>query len=219
MADFKQFRPIREVLSASSLRKLGIEVEDNPATNLEVSLRHAPKDGIDSQLVGAFGEKAAEAELLRNGWRTANFNNSIKNSADHDLIAVKANRTVHLRIKTCGPGQDAFQFSARPGQDLATADLADDDYTILVRMGRAPGDDQFYIMPTRILREQINAHRRAYLNQARRDGRPRKDLGHWTLRLKPTRGGEERPNYGFVSKWKAYRDAWETLEGSPLPNA
>jgi hypothetical protein len=214
LEDFKRFRPIREVLSASSLRKLGIEVPDHPATNPEdpLSDKGHNKIGPDAQLVGAFGEKAAEAELLRKGWRTANFNSSIKNAADHDLIAVKGNRTVHLRVKTCGPAQDAFQFSAKPGQEMTTADLADGDYTILVRMGRVRRDDQFYVIPTRILREQINAHRRAFLNQPRRDGNSRKDLGHWTLRLQPTRSGEERPNYGFASKWKAYREAWETLE-------
>jgi hypothetical protein len=90
---------------------------------------------LNSQLVGAFGEKVAEAELLRRGWRTANFNTSIKNAADHDLIAVKGTRTIHLRIKTCGPGQNAFQFNSRVGQELTIADIADADYTILIRMG------------------------------------------------------------------------------------
>ena len=47
----------------------------------------------------------------------------------------------------------------------------------------------------------------------RGDGNPRQDLGHWTLRLNPIQGGEDRPNYGFAQKWGAYRDAWELLDG------
>jgi len=35
---------------------------------------------LDNQLVGAFGEKAAKAELLRQGWQTANFNANVKNA-------------------------------------------------------------------------------------------------------------------------------------------
>jgi hypothetical protein len=167
---------------------------------------------LDSQLVGAFGEKAAEAELLRRGWRTANFNNSIKNATDHDLIAVKGVRTVQLRVKTCGPGQDAFQFGSQPGQQLTTSNLTEGDYTILIRMGNKRDSDHFYIVPTKILREQINAHRSAFLENPRRDGHPRQDLGHWTLRLNSIKGGEDRPNYGFAQKWEAYRDAWESLD-------
>src|SRR5277367_6778929 len=103
---------------------------------------------VTSQHVGAFGERAAEAELLRNGWHTANFNASIKNAADYDLIASKLGRTVHLRIKTCGPRQYAFQFSSHVGQELPTTGLAATDYTILVRMGVQRHDDCFYIIPT-----------------------------------------------------------------------
>jgi len=168
---------------------------------------------LDSQLVGAFGEKAAEAELLRRGWRTANFNTSIKNAADHDLIAVRGNRTIHLRVKACGAGVDAFQFGSHPGQELTTADITNADYTILIRMGEGRGDDHFYVIPTRILRQQINAHRRDFLDNPRRDGNARKDVGHWTLRLRPTRGAGERLNYGFAQKWKAYQDAWDSLGG------
>jgi hypothetical protein len=167
---------------------------------------------LDSQLVGAFGEKAAEAELLRRGWRTANFNTSIKNAAEHDLVAVKDSRTVHLRVKTCGPSQEAFQFSSRPGEGLKTAEIGDNDYTILMRMGSVRTDDEFYVIPTRTLREQINAHRQSYLAQSRRDGNPRQDLGHWTLRLQGKRGGENGDNYGFAKKWEIYHDAWSSLE-------
>ena len=167
---------------------------------------------LTSQLVGAFGERAAEAELLRNGWHTANFNASIKNAADHDLIASKPGRTVHLRVKTCGPGQDAFQFGSHAGQELTTAGLATTDYTILVRMGVKRHDDCFYVIPTSTLWDQINVHRNAFL-APKLDGSTRKDVGHWTLRLNHLKSGELKPNYGFSSKWAQYLNAWPSLDG------
>jgi hypothetical protein len=33
---------------------------------------------LSKQLIGAYGEKAVEAQLLRNGWATANINSSFK---------------------------------------------------------------------------------------------------------------------------------------------
>jgi hypothetical protein len=168
--------------------------------------------GINTQLVGAFGEKAAEAELLRRGWRTANFNTSIKNAADYDLVAMKGTRTVQLRIKACGSDWNAFQFGCRPGQALTVDDLPETDYTILVQMGNARKEDSFYVIPTRTLREQINIHRRAYLDERKRDGEPRKDLGHWTLYLRPKTSGGNHPNYGYEERWATYRDNWQSLE-------
>jgi hypothetical protein len=73
--------------------------------------------------------------------------------------------------------------------------------------------NQYYVMLTRVLREQINAHRKAFLDNSRRDGNPHRDLGHWTLRLNPIKGGEDRPNYGFAQKWESYLDAWRSLDG------
>jgi hypothetical protein len=115
---------------------------------------------LDTQIVGAFGEKAVEAELLRRGWRTANSNTSIKNAAHYDMIAWKDDRTVQVRVKTCGPGWNAFQFSSRPEQALPVDGLPGTDYT--------------------------------------------------TLRLRPIRGGEDRPNYDFEKKGESYRDNWES---------
>jgi hypothetical protein len=166
---------------------------------------------MDTQIVGAFGERAAEAELLRRGWRTANFNTSIKNSKDYDLVAIKGERIVHLRIKTCGPGWNAFQFSSKK-EGLSLDNLLLTDFTVLIKMGGSRQEDVFYVTQTLLLWEQINAHRHTYLEQPRRDGAQRRNLGHWTLHLRPIGRGEDRPNYGFESKWAHYRDAWESLD-------
>jgi hypothetical protein len=40
---------------------------------------------LSNQAVGAFGERAVEAELLRHGWIPANVNATVKNAADFDI--------------------------------------------------------------------------------------------------------------------------------------
>jgi len=168
----------------------------------------------EAQLVGAFGEKAVEAELLRRGWSCSNVNASIKNAAAYDIVALKAARIVRIRVKTCGPGQNAFQFSFRPGEEITFDDIFEPDFTILVQMGKDRLADVFYVMTTRTLREQIGMHRRSYLEQHRRDGKRRKDLGHWTLHLADLRSREERASHGFRTKWMPHLDGWASLEAS-----
>src|SRR5258708_11268168 len=158
---------------------------------------------ITAQAVGAYGEKIVEAELLRSGWISSNVNASIKNAVDFDIFAHKAGRTVHLRVKTCGPGMDAFQFSFRPGRAIEQ-EFQDNDFTILVRMGTSRSDDTFYVMPTSVLRSTIAAYSKEYLAQLRRDGEPRKNTGHWTLYLDAMRSGEARENRDLQTKWQKF---------------
>lgn len=71
---------------------------------------------LNHQAIGAFGERAVEAELLRRGWIPANVNATVKNAADFDIYAVKKGHTVHLRVRACGPDLRAFQFGGfEPG--------------------------------------------------------------------------------------------------------
>jgi hypothetical protein len=166
---------------------------------------------MTAQAVGAYGEKAVEAELLRLGWLPSNVNASIKNAAEFDIFAQKDGRAVHLRVKTCGPGMDAFQFSFRPGRG-AFGPFARNDFTVLVRMGASRAEDMFYVMPTVELRKTIERYSRQYLAQNRRDGHPRKDTGHWTLFLRPLRSGEPRENRNLQTKWHPYVTNWQLLD-------
>ncbi|ROP83945.1 hypothetical protein EDC65_3287 [Stella humosa] len=164
---------------------------------------------MTAQAVGAYGEKVAEAELLRHGWVPANVNASIRNNADYDIFAQKGSQVMLVRVKTCGPGQDAFQFSFPVGRDIAIEHLHPNDVTILIRMGGRRQDDQCYAMPTATLWSFIELHRASYLNRLTRDGKPLVDTGQWTLRLPARRDGVDRPNYGFEDKLRAYLDNWE----------
>jgi hypothetical protein len=183
------------------------------ATHALSATRSAPStQRIAAQIVGAIGEKAVEVELLRRGWITANVNTSIKNVADYDLFAHKGERAVSIRVKACHFTLRAFQFHFGLGKTIVQHDLANNDFSIMMVVGDVRQNDEFYIMPTRILREQINEHRDYYLNQPKRGGGPHKDGGHWALSLDDAKSDPDRHNHGYAKKWKVYHDGWEGLD-------
>jgi hypothetical protein len=161
---------------------------------------------LTAQAVGAYGEKVVEAELLRRGWIPSNVNASVKNAADYDILAQKKGRVVCLRIKTCGPNVGGFQFGSPKGTSGVL------DFTVLVRMGEQRESDQFYVVPTGIVRDEISARERDYIGQLKRDGGERKNTGHWTLRLQQRKDGREEGGWGLAHKWKQHLDAWEALD-------
>lgn len=171
------------------------------------------KTKLTPQMVGAFGERAVEAELLREGWVPANFNHTVKNAANYDIVAYKGRSEVRLRVKTCGPSQPGFQFGGFKGE-VETKGILKNDFTILVRMGTERAKDQFYIIPTSTVRKQIKDNREQYLGTPKRDGESRKDLGHWTLHLAALRSGEDRPSHGLEQRWAKFRENWKLLKGS-----
>jgi hypothetical protein len=161
------------------------------------------------QAVGAYGEKVVEAELLRCGWLPSNVNASVKNAADYDILAHRSGKpVVRLRVKTCGPGIDAFQFVTPRGEVEGL------DFTILVRMGKDRAADEFYVLPTSILRKEIAARETDYMKQLKKDGSVRKNTGHWTLRLRSRQDGRAEGGYGLAEKWREYLDGWPLLEGA-----
>src|SRR5271166_3648390 len=155
---------------------------------------------LSKQLIGAYGEKAVEAQLLRQGWVTANINTSIKNAAEFDIYARKNQRRVNLRVKTCGPAESGFTFGFRPGAKIQTSGFGKDDFTILVRMGVTRQGDDYYVVPTAIVRKVLIALRAHYLGQRKRDGTERVDTGDIRLRFRESRGND--PGSGIDRKWK-----------------
>lgn len=178
-----------------------------------------PASKITPQAVGAYGERAVEAELLRHRWIPANVNATVKNAADFDIYALKQGRTVHLRVRACGPNLRAFQFGGFiVGKAIEIAAFSDLDFTILVGMGTKRIDDQFYVLPTHIVREEIALRRQDYLRTVKRDGNPRKDTGHWTLRLAERQDGRQEGGYGLEKKWSHYLNAWNLLDAPGKTN-
>jgi hypothetical protein len=151
---------------------------------------------LSKQQIGAYGEKAVEAELLRHGWITANVNTSIKNAADFDIFAHKGRLAINVQVKTCGIEEDGFHFKGPSG----TLRVGDSDFTVLVAMGITRREDQFYVVPTRKVREDISLYRTEYLSVDRRDGGARADLNWWTLRLRER--ATNQAGSGFEQKWE-----------------
>lgn len=166
---------------------------------------------ITSQAAGAYGEKAVEAELLRRGWIPSNVNSTVKNSVDFDIFALKDQRSVQIRVKTCSPGQDAFQFSFSENRPILT-EFGPFDFSVLVRMGLDRTEDCFYVMPTLVLRKRIHDYSIEYLATRKRNGGERRNTGHWTLWLGDLRNGEARMNYGLATHWATYLNNWYILE-------
>jgi hypothetical protein len=161
------------------------------------------KESISAQAAGALGEKAVEAELLRRNWIPANVNATVKNAKDFDIFALKSmdKRVAYIRVKTCRPNKSAFLC-----KPITAEGICEPDFTIAVRMGNRRKEDQFYIVPTKVVREEINKR------QADHKGR-RKDIGMWRLSFSERRDKKEEAGRGIEKKWSRYLDKWDLLEG------
>ena len=167
---------------------------------------------ISPQAVGAFGEHAVEVELLRHGWIPANVNATVKNAADYDIFARKDAKTVWLRVRACAPDSRIFQFgSFEPGKPVRMEVLEKNDFTVLVAISSNRTKDEFYVMPSHVVREEIILRQKDYLAVPKKDGTKRKDTGHWALHLAERRDGQQQGGYHLEEKWKEYRDAWGLL--------
>ncbi len=171
------------------------------------------EDRIHHQAVGAYGEKAVEAELLRWGWIPANVNASVKNAANYDIVAQKKGEVALIRVKTCGPGQRAFQWSIAKGKRFSAMGVPENDFTVLVSMGEARDDDEFWIVPTPVVRRRLKEAQDEYYGQLKRDGQPRVDNGQCTLWLDQLKRETQqtRQAYGIADAWKSYRNSWALL--------
>jgi hypothetical protein len=169
-------------------------------------------DKMTPQAVGAYGEKMVEAALLRLGWIPSNVNDSVKNAARFDIIAQgPKGQLVPIRVKTCGPKSEAFQYGYKRDRPIPTDDLLPLDFTVLVAMGEGMADDRFFIVPTCKIREALEVSRTAYLKRTRKDGRPLAPNVQFSLSLRSLRSGVDDPRYGFARRWERYLNAWRLL--------
>lgn len=165
------------------------------------------REDITQQAAGAFGEKAAEAELLRWGWIPANVNATVKNAARFDIYAVKGNRAVQVQVKTCRPNRTAFLCGGfEPGAPITTTKIGPTNFTIVVRMGCERQNDQFYVVPTAVAWKEISKRQR----EQRQGGT--KDIGMWRLSFSDRKDGQEEAGRGIERKWKQYLGAWKLLD-------
>lgn len=166
---------------------------------------------MTAQAVGAYGEKMVEAALLRRGWIPSNVNASVKNAARFDIVAQGPDgQLVPIRVKTCGIGQEAFQYGFEP-RTVPTNDLGEVDFTVLVAMGEEMTADCFFIVPTRKVREALEEARAFFYSVLRKDGERRVETGQITLWLRPLRSGNDDRQHDFAQKWECYLNRWDLL--------
>jgi len=158
--------------------------------------------------VAAFGERSVEAELLRHNWVPANFNDTVRNAADHDIVAKKNGRTLLVSVKTCHKAK-MFQFryfDKKPQENELTVlvEMADDKCRV---------NDQFYIVPTEWIYREVKARQRL-LKKPKLDGQARKDLGMCTLRLKGRRDKKSRAGWNLRKRLEeqGFLGAWDRLD-------
>jgi len=166
---------------------------------------------ITAQAVGAYGEKIIEAELLRRGWMVANVNASVTNAARFDLVAMKGELIVPIRVKTCGPKYSAFQWSLATSEPPRLFHLRESgDFIAMIAMGAVRGTDRIFLAPSKVVNDAVLAWRDYYLKTPKRDGTAHKETSQWTLHL----NGEDPSalNRGFTEKWSKYLDNWDILE-------
>lgn len=163
---------------------------------------------LDSQRVGRMGELVVELQLLAAGWQVGNFNATTMNSAGWDLFAVRAGRSLRIRVKAKRPDVSVFRWSAKPdGAIFAGFDAgAADDFVAAVsfNLDRPP---ETYFVPTEVVRRDLVENHAAWLAGTKRDGGMRKStsMRHLYLDDRPELG----PSHGYALKWAGYREGWD----------
>jgi hypothetical protein len=171
---------------------------------------HVDLANIDTQRIGRMGELVVELQLLARGWLVGNFNATTANSAGWDLFATRGARSVKLRVKAKRPCVDCFRWSAKPDNHIflhLTPD-GDDDFVAAVSFGEI-GRPVVYVLPSRVVEDELRQNHADWLSGTKRDGGARKDTSMRHLYIDDRH--DLGPAHGYHTRWAAYRDAWHVL--------
>lgn len=162
-----------------------------------------------TQITGRMGELVLEYELLRRGWLAGNTNASMKNFYAWDIFAFKDEQTLKFRVKAKRENERAFRWSATKSGEIFP-NLQEDDYVAAISFDRKiPCGYQIYIIPSRIVQEELMNNHALWLSGTKRDGGKRKDTTQRNLYLD---NRTDKPSHGYAKKWAPYKDAWGLLE-------
>jgi len=159
-----------------------------------------------AQTVGRLGELAVEKKLLQHGWIVGNFNNNISNTVAYDLFAVKGKQRICIRVKSTSGSM--IQYAAKKDgeifKDLQSKDKG--DFVVIVIIGEE-GDEEFYVVPTKIVDKTLKKANEEWLKQPKKDGTARKKTSHRALDFNGEKT-ESAPHRGMRGRWAKYRDNW-----------
>ena len=155
------------------------------------------------------GELVVELELLKRGWIVGNFNSTTMNSAGWDLFATRGTRSVKIRVKAKRPGVDCFRWSAKAdGSVLVGLAETGDDFVAAVSF-EASGGYEVFIIPSDVVEHTLRFENGRWLAGSKPGGGARKPTPMRHVYLNDRSDGA--PGHGFVTRWAAYRGAWDGL--------
>jgi hypothetical protein len=127
-------------------------------------MKHQSRTGrINPRAAGRFGEHMVQAELERRGWNTCNLNADHPNAPGYDIVAWKEGALIHVRVKTSRNRR--FLFGTEKGGPPSVDGVEPNDFTVFVGMGAGEqrNDDEFYVVPTRKVREELAARYKHFI--------------------------------------------------------
>jgi hypothetical protein len=164
---------------------------------------------ITTKAAGRFGEHMVQAELERRGWSTCNLNTDHPNAPDYDILAWREETTdkfvIHIQVKASRPSEHrTFLFNTGKGKPPYTD--ARYDFTVLVGMGENRNEDEFYVLPTSVVGNELRNRWEWYFGE---NAQRRRQVDAGMIKL-------YTPGCDLASKWARYRNSWEfTSAGAP----
>jgi hypothetical protein len=167
------------------------------------------KSGVDSVMKGNTGEFYVLAELSRRGWTAAQ---TARNTRVYDILARKDSQQVAIRVKTKTSDARVFQWNAKDDGGIF-GEIGTNDFCVLVDIPASQDEiPQFYIVPTQVLHEWLNADFKTWLNTP---GKIKKQHSPDNRRrLFYTDDDTSMNSHGYLIKLKPYLSNWKILEGN-----
>ena len=149
-------------------------------------------------LIGNSGEYFIVAELLKQGIIAAL---APRNAPAFDILATNGNKTIRIRVKTKSEQYTDWQWNIKKDGTIFKFLTEKDDFTVLVNLAKETKDQDYYIIPTKILNKWLMDDFNEWVStpgkkkQQRNRDNPKRHLRY--------------PK--FEEKLKDYKNNWETL--------
>ena len=132
---------------------------------------------VDNALIGNAGEFYVMAELLKRGWIAGL---TPRNARAFDILASKKDKILSIRVKTKSKGN--WQWSVNKQGDIFHDLSVDNDFTVLVNLGKINLDEMFYVLKTIEINEWLKTNHEQFLQRGGKDN-PRRSLSSKEAKL------------------------------------
>jgi len=158
---------------------------------------------------GNVGEHLVMAELLYRGF-DAYWADRGNPAFDISCHWNGTGRATRLRVKTTS--NHSAVWTVKKSGLIFVEKQPQDDFTVIVDLGRSLRDRDIYIVDTSELEKRLEADHAFYVSHPKKDGSARKtEQGMRCIRFE----GVEKPTdqgWGYDTKFKRYLEAWDLLK-------